>query len=299
MNTAMVDEVSVIIVNYNAGATLSRCVSALLDAGRIAELIIVDNASSDDSLELLRDHRQIAAANGVTMTVLPMATNLGFATACNRGAEQAGRPWLLFLNPDCFVQPDTAERLMGVLVDHPTTGLLGAMMCDADGKPQRANRRREPSPWRSLMTLTGLARWEQRWRVLQGVEHPPSDVFTDWQPVDAVSGALMLMPASLFSELGGFDEGYFLHCEDLDLCRRIREAGYTVAVAGKIDVVHLQGVSSRRTPVRVHWFKHRGMLRYTRRHNAPHQNWVMRQLIVLAISLRFFLTLPGVWLRRR
>ena len=94
------------------------------------------------------------------------------------------------------------------------------------------------------------------------------------QRVDAVSGALMLMPRALFDAVDGFDEGYRLHAEDLDLCRRAREAGAVVAVANDVRVVHVRGVSSRSRPVFVEWHKHRGLWRYFRKFEAPRRGAV-------------------------
>src|SRR5690606_35969919 len=97
---------------------------------------------------------------------------------------------------------------------------------------------------------------------------PPDDRLA-LQPVEAVSGALMLLPRALYDRLGGFDEGYRLHAEDLDLCRRAREAGATVAVANQVRAFHVRGVSSRSRPVFVDWHKHRGLARYFRKFEAP------------------------------
>src|SRR5690606_10172299 len=92
------------------------------------------------------------------------------------------------------------------------------------------------------------------------------------QPVDAVSGALMLLPRALFERVGGFDAWYRLHAEDLDLCRRVREAGAIVAVANDIRVLHLRGVSSRARPLFVEWHKHRGLWRYFTKFEAPRRS---------------------------
>ena len=107
------------------------------------------------------------------------------------------------------------------------------------------------------------------------------------QEVQATSGALMLMPRELFARIGGFDEGYRLHAEDLDLCRRVREAGGVVAVANGIRVVHVRGVSSRSRPFFVEWNKHRGLWRYFRKFEAPRRGALVRAGVFAAIWLRF------------
>jgi GT2 family glycosyltransferase len=122
-------------------------------------------------------------------------------------------------------------------------------------------------------------------------EQPPNP-----EMVEAVSGALLLMPRAVFDRIGGFDPGYVLHCEDLDLCRRVLQAGLRVALASDVQVVHLKGTSSRRRPVWVEWQKHRGMLRYFRKFDASSSPWWLRMAVPLGVWLRFpFAALRAVW----
>src|SRR3546814_18218189 len=114
-----------------------------------------------------------------------------------------------------------------------------------------------------------------RARAGRPLDAPPDDTHV-LQRVEAVSGALMLLPRALFDRIGGFDEGYRLHVEDLDLCRRAREARAAVAVANHVRVVHVRGVSSRSRPGFSAWHKHRGMWRYFRQFAAPSRNIVVR-----------------------
>src|SRR5690606_7412548 len=122
----------------------------------------------------------------------------------------------------------------------------------------------------------------------------PADDAQPLQRVEAVSGALMLLPRALFERIGGFDEGYRLHVEDLDLCRRAREAGATVAVANDVRVVHVRGVSSRSRPGFSEWHKHRGMWRYFSKFEAPARNILVRAGVWLAIWLHWASRLPSV-----
>ena len=117
--------------------------------------------------------------------------------------------------------------------------------------------------------------------------------------VEAVSGACMFLPRRVFDALGGFDEGYFLHVEDLDLCRRVRDAGYAVAIAHAVKARHVQGSSSRRRPLFVAWHKCRGMWRYFRKFDPAARNVVLRGIVFAGLWLRFALMAPFVLLRRR
>ena len=121
----------------------------------------------------------------------------------------------------------------------------------------------------------------------------PRDVTQPVQEVDAVSGALMLLPRALFDRVHGFDEAYRLHAEDLDLCRRIRMAGGRVAIANEVEVLHVRGVSSRSKPLFVEWHKHRGLWRYFSKFEAPRRGIATRAAVLAAIWTHFFVRLPS------
>src|SRR3546814_6695296 len=130
------------------------------------------------------------------------------------------------------------------------------------------------------------------------LDAPPDDTHA-LQRVEAVSGALMLLPRALFDRIGGFDEGYRLHVEDLDLCRRAREAGAVVAVANDVRVVHVRGVSSRARPGFSEWHQHRGVWRSFSRFHAPRRGVAVRAGVWLAIWLHWLSRLPSVLLAQR
>src|SRR5690606_32964088 len=203
--------------------------------------------------------------------------NPGFAVACNQGAADAGdaAAWLAFVNPDCMVETDTLVRLRAHARSFRGEALVGADLVGEDGKRDNAARRRDPD-FGAMLHSPAAARLD--------VERDPSCAL---QPVDAVSGALMLMPRNLFERIGGFDQGYRLHAEDLDLCRRVRDAGAIVAVANDTTVLHVRGVSSRSRPVFVEWHKHRGLWRYFRKFEAAQRGVLTRAAVFLAVFLRF------------
>lgn len=285
---------SIVVVAADSGPLLHAAVRSALASNAEVEVVLVDNASSDGEIERLAEtHRGEAR-----LRVLRHPLNLGFGPACNRGAAAARGDVLVFLNPDCELQPGSVGGLRTILREQSRICLLGVTVCDADGTPARGNRRRDPSLRRALMTLSGLARLESRWPALAGVELPAGEATAAVEDVDAVSGACMTLPHDVFDAVGGFDEGYFLHAEDLDLCRRVREAGWRVAIAHALRVTHAQGGSSRRRPLFVARHKHRGMWRYFTKFDPAARNRPLRGLVWLGIWAHFGLMAP-LYLARR
>jgi len=286
---------SFIVVAADSGALLRDCVESVLagDPGNAFELLLVDNASVDGVVE------QVEAAHraDARLRVLRNASNLGFGPACNRGAAQAGGDVLVLLNPDCIVPREFIARARGALTAEPRSiGVLGVQVTDTDGRPARGNRRRDPTLRRALATLTGVARLEPRWPACQGVEMPPAKG-VGIEPVEAVSGACMILPRAAFERVGGFDEAYFLHAEDLDLCRRVRDAGWHVAIDPDTHVVHAQGSSSRARPLFVARHKHRGMWRYFTKFDPAARNPLLRGVVWIGIWAHFMLKAPLLALR--
>ena len=231
---------------------------------------MVDNASTDGSLEIAQRH----AVADPRLRFIANPDNPGFAVACNQGAVDSRAPWLAFVNPDCLVEANSLARMLEYAVqDDPL--LVGADLVDEAGVRDPAARRRDPDFAAMLQSPTAA-------RLGIAV-----DTAAALQPVDAVSGALMLMPRALFERVDGFDAAYRLHAEDLDLCRRMREAGATIACANDVRVVHVRGVSSRSRPVFVEWHKHRGLWRYFGKFEAPSRSALVRACVFLMIWARF------------
>jgi N-acetylglucosaminyl-diphospho-decaprenol L-rhamnosyltransferase len=308
MTTPLGNAVSVVVVTYESATTITRCLDRIRDSDLHAEIIVVDNASQDGTADIVRgsggidrDRQCPAPAAGAQLctTLLTNADNRGFARACNQGAVAAHGDYIVFLNPDAFVGGDTIGRLERHLRNDPRIGLIGCVVVDESGRPHGPQRRREPTSWRSLMSSTGLARLERFWPVLEGVERQVDSVpqvesghRSKIEDVDAVNGALMMMPRDMFERIGGFDEEFTLHAEDLDLCRRVRDAGSRVVMAQDVEVVHVGGVSSRRRPFWVEWQKTRSLWRYFRKHDKSARSHIVSALVATGLALRLAVRLP-------
>ena len=276
---------SVIVVSADSGPGLRECVRRVLACTTPLELLLIDNASGDGVPAALAR----AYEHDARFRLIQNHRNLGFGPAANRAAAQAKGEWLLVLNPDCLLDQASLERLLAVFAEEKQVGLLGAVVCDAQGVPDPASHRRDPLLSRALASLSGSAGE----RVEVGGPMPDGLV-----EAEAVSGALMLLPRHLFERLGGFDEGYFLHCEDLDLCRRVRDAGWRVLLAGDVHVEHGKGGSSRHRPVFVSRHKHRGMWRWFRKFDPSARNPLVAAAVWLGIWAHFMLKIPGQLVRR-
>ena len=274
--------IAAIVVSHFSQETIGACLSRLLASEGVTQLRVIDNASTDGTMEIVQ--RYALADPRVHFVANP--DNPGFAVACNQGAAASDAPWLAFVNPDLRVRPDSLARLRAHALALPAPALLGADLLGEDGVRDGAARRRDPDFAAMLRAPVSASRLELAMDVVQAL-----------QPVDAVSGALMLMPRSLFAGIGGFDEGYRLHAEDLDLCRRARGAGATVAVANDVSVVHVRGVSSRSRPLFVEWHKHRGLWRYFRKFESHQRGLFTRIGVFAAIWMHFAASVPR--LRRR
>ena len=283
---AVATRVAAVVVTYQSASTIDECLTRLRAAEGVDAIRVVDNDSRDDTLEVVQRH----AVADARVRFIANPDNPGFSVACNQGARDVDAAWLAFVNPDCLVERDTFTRMLALVPDG-TSLLLGADLVDEAGRRDPAARRSDPDFG----------------RMLQGVLRNPAgksqlavaiDDTLPLQPVEAVSGALMLLPRALFKRVGGFDEGYRLHAEDLDLCRRVRAAGGAVAVANAVRVLHVRGVSSRSRPVFVEWHKHRGLWRYFSRFEAPQRGALVRAAVFLAIWLRFPLTVLRAALKR-
>lgn len=271
-------EFQAIVVSYRSAATIDECLSRLRECIGVAAIRVVDNQSDDGTLEIVQRH----ASLDPRLRFVANPDNPGFSVGCNQGVAEleAARDddWLVFVNPDCMVEPDTFVRLHA-LAAPLGDALLSADLVNEHDERDAAVRRRDPD---FGAMLAGLLR---PWAAPKMAVAP--DDSQELQSVQATSGALMLMPRRLFVRIGGFDEGYRLHAEDLDLCRRVRESGATVAVANHVRVMHVRGVSSRSRPFFVEWNKHRGLWRYFSKFEAPRRGALVRAGVFAAIWLRF------------
>ena len=292
--------VSTVIVNYNAGELLVESVSTALPQAR--RVIVVDNASTDSSMELLAAR----CKNEPRLEVVHNKINLGFAAACNIGADQCTDQHVFFLNPDCVLEPGSVRRLFQALEDDPEAGMVGGLLVDPDGTEQGGGRRAVPTPWRSFVRAFGLSRFSDRWPRLFFDFHLHKQPLPSGPiEVEAISGACMLVRRAAMDDAGRWDESYFLHCEDLDFSMSMRLKGWKILFVPDARIVHYKGSCSRSRPIFVEWHKHHGMMRFYRKYFRHQYPFGLMGLVTLGVWLRFFAVVvyhtgkrTGRWLGR-
>ncbi len=281
--------VAVVIINYNAGALLTECIAPILKT--TDSIIIVDNASTDSSLLTLTAQFR----NEPRLSIIRNATNLGFSAGCNIGCqkanEQANERYILFLNPDCILEANSLQYLVQALEAAPKAGMAGGHIQNPDGSEQGGGRRNIPTPWRAFVRASGLYRLEKFWPQLFPDFHLHKKPLPDAPvEVEATTGAMMLVRREVLQEVGGWDEGYFLHCEDLDLCMRFRQKGWKILFVPDAKAIHYQGTCSKARPVFVAWHKHKGMIRFYKKFFGPEYSSLFMGLVTCGVWLRFILT---------
>jgi GT2 family glycosyltransferase len=291
----MTPDITVIIVNYNSGPHLAECLASL-DAGLAGfnwEVVVVDNASTDDSEAVAEKGESMRArqppnttcdseSRGVRFVRLP--TNTGFAAAANLGARTGSADRLLFINPDCLVAPGFLAPLLHELDADPRCAAVAPCVINEDGSPQ-GNARGDPTMMTGLFGRSTLlsrlfpsARLARR-NVLRPLTPHESQAAAS---VDWVSGSCVLVRREAFNEIGGFDERYFLYWEDADLCRRLRNAGWSIRFRPDARVVHVGARSSRTVkPLAIRAF-HRSAYLYYTTHAAP-SRWSGRRWLAAGL----------------
>lgn len=275
--------ISVIIVNFNSGDLLVQCVSAVLASTVPVAVYIVDNASTDGSLqpvERLGDNR---------VTITQNTSNLGFARAANSVLPEIVGDYLLFLNPDCFIKTNTLERFYTLMEQQPHVGMAGCLVRDPEGTEQAGCRRSIPSPWRALVRVLHLNKLFPHHPRFQSFVLSQQPLPTKPIEIEGISGACMFVRRTALEIVGKMDEAYFLHCEDLDWFMRFREKQWAILFIPDIEVIHIKGACSKSQPLRVLWYKHRGMIRFYHKFFRQQYPLVVMGVVVLAVWVRFTL----------
>ena len=270
-------ELAVVIVNYNTGHYLSRCLTSIeRHRGDLSvDVLVVDNASHDGS------HTAAAAAHPWAR-LIENERNVYLSPAWNQGARATTAPYLLFLNPDAEVFAGTLADYVGVAREHPRAAIVGPMIRNPDGTVYASGRRFPSVTDAALHAL--LSPFTRDNPFTRRYEMDGWDRTTE-REVDWVSGACMLMPREAYDAVGGFDEAFPLYAEELDIATRLRDSGRSVLFTPEVEVLHAVGVSTGRSR-RMSLMHSRSIYRYYAKHRAGGWRRVTLPFAWAALRLR-------------
>ena len=285
-------DIDVVTVNYNAGQLLTACVTSAFASGA-RNVIVVDNASKDGSVELLE-----ASVKRPGLVIVRNDTNLGYSTACNIGLKTSTAAAVLFLNPDALLSHQALSSMAEALCSSSEIGMVGGVLRNPDGSEQAGGRRTMPTPGSAFVNafrLSFLTKKIPNFVADFNLHNEPLPA--DNIKVEAISGACMLVKRAAMADIGNWDENYFLHCEDLDLCMRFKQKHWSILFVPAATIIHSKGACSQKRPIFVEWHKHYSMLRFYKKFYRRQYPSLLWYLVVLSVWVRFVAVSPLNFLR--
>ena len=278
-------DLSIIIVNYNVKVFLQNLLDSInkASANLQTEIIIVDNASDDGSVEFLREKYP-------SVKLIINKTNLGFGKANNLALREAKGKFILLLNPDTIVAEDTFIKIIEFFNQTPEAGLAGCKILNPDGTLQLPCRRSFPGPWTSFTKVTGLSTLFPKSKIFARYNLTYLDENESYE-VDAISGSFMMMKKEVYDKVGGFDEQFFMYGEDLDLCYRIQKAGYKVYYVHSTQIIHYKGESTKRSSMDETKVFYNAMHLFVKKHLSS--SFLVEIILQSAILVRRFFAYIG------
>ena len=270
---ALLRRTAAVVVSFNTVNSLRQCLATLrgAGAGRAMAVIVVDNASEDGSVEMVRE-------DFPDVVLVESPENLGFGRAVNLGAERADRDFLVTLNPDVLAPPLSLARLSRRLDADPGLGFAGPRILKANGTVDHASLRGDPDPAGAALYFTRVARLFPRSPRLNRYNLAHLDYNTEHDLLSGTGGCLAFRTEA-FRQVGGFDPNFFMYGEDLDLCRRVRAAGWRGVYLPSASVVHAKGEATRQHSGEMLVEFHRAMWTYYVKHEAGQHprpfNWLV------------------------
>lgn len=272
-------DLSIVIVNWNTRELLGQCLASIYAHPPTAEFetLVVDNASTDGSVEMVRTRFP-------QVRLMPNRENVGFARANNQAIRVSTGQYVLLLNPDTEVYPDALDCLVRFLVDRPSVGAVGPRVLNPDGTLQLSC---YPAP-----TLS-----RELWRLfhLDALYPYGNYAMTGWRQdvaraVEGLLGACLMLRRSVLDEVGLLDEDYFIYSEEVDLCRRVHAAGWALYWAPEARIIHYGGQSTRQVATEMFLHLYKSKIIYFRKHYGPLGAWLYKMILLLAAVSRLMMT---------
>ena len=273
-------KISVIIVSYNVRAYLQQALYSLRRAlaGIAHEIFVVDNASVDGTLAMLRQHFP-------EVIVLENRENVGFGRANNQALARARGEFVVMINPDTVVQEDTFRKLLAFFEHTPDAAAATCKIINPDGSFSVDCRHAIPTPMIAFWKVTGLSRLFPRSKLFGQYNLTYLDPNQTY-PVPAISGSFMMVKRRVLEEVGFFDERFFMYCEDIDLCYRINLKGYKIYYVPTTQIIHYKGESTKKNNLDYVVTFNRALYQFFQKYYAASYGFLIRWIIVLGIVLR-------------
>lgn len=274
-------DVSVIMVNYNGGKLILEVLSALYqNTNNIDfEVILVDNASTDGSVaEVIKNFPQVK--------VIENADNLGFAKANNIAIRISSGRYVLLLNPDAIIQPDSIGIVKRFMDEHPSAGICGSKVLLPNGKLDVSCRRSFKTPATYFYKMIGLSRFFPKSKRFGRYYLSYLDE-NDTSEVDSVIGAFLMIRRDVIAQIGLLDERFYIYCEDEDWCFSAKKAGWEVWYVAESEVIHHKGSSTKKRKMRMIYEWHKAVLQFHMKNIAPNYFWFVNWLVYIGIGARF------------
>lgn len=285
MTTTTLNDVSVILVNFKTPELTFKAIeSVYLSITQYSyEIILVDNYSCDGIVELVK-------SSFPDIRIIENVDNVGYSKANNQGMQIAMGLYILLLNSDTVIQPDTLETMISFMDAHPTVGASGCKVVLPNGELDKACRRGFPTPSASFYYAFGFSKLfpnVPRFNQYQLGYLDPDESY----PVDCLVGAFMMVRREVIDQVGGLDEEFFMYGEDIDWCYRIKQAGWEIYYYPKTSITHYKGASSRRKPFKIVYEFHRAMWLFHRKHYKKKYLPLVNGLVYLGIGIKLLMAL--------
>ncbi|KRE86355.1 glycosyl transferase family 2 [Paenibacillus sp. Soil766] len=284
-------DLSIIIVNYKTKALTLACIESVFSSTTSYnyEIILIDNASNDSTIQSVNERypEVITIAN---------TENVGFSRANNQGILISKGRYVLLLNSDTIVQPDTLDIMLRFMDENPIVGASGCKIVLPDGSLDKACKRGFPTPSASFYYAFGFAKLfprNPRFNQYQLGYLDPDQQY----PIDSLVGAFMLVRRETIEHVGMLDEEFFMYGEDIDWCYRIKEAGWVNYYYPRTQIVHHKGASSRRKPFKIIYEFHRAMILFHNKHYRKKYSWLTNAVVYIGVGVKLGLSLARNKLR--
>lgn len=288
-DSILIPDLSIIIVNWNTCRELRHCLQSVeCDNTGNMEVIVVDNASSDGS-------REMVAGEFPSVRLISNKSNAGFAKGSNIGIRESRGKYVLLLNPDSEVQPGAFDAVIRFGDENPQAGIFGLKVLNADGTIQHSCRK-SPTVGAIVFRNSILG------RLFPNNPYTREYLMASWDhnkvaEIDWVSGAALVMRRELIDDIGILDERFYMYCEDMDLGYRARQNGWKVLFFPGAVVMHAKGKSSDKDPNRMIIEHHKSMYRYFMKHNADKSSILMKIAVPAGLGLRAGILVTANWFR--